>query len=171
MSGWPRGCPGVFGTPSQMSGSGRETLPDVIPALLDVREKLGGPFGCPGVGGTPPECPGVDARLSQVTGSGRESIPDVRGPSRMSRRGLEALPNVRQLSRGPLGCAGGPPGCPSGRENLPDVWESSEGPPGCLGEVWRPTRMSLRGGSPFWMSGSGQKAIPNVQLWFGGSPG
>ena len=34
----PLGCPGVVERPSRMSGSGRETLPDVQEALSDVRE-------------------------------------------------------------------------------------------------------------------------------------
>ena len=52
-----------------MSGSGRESLPD-------VREWSGGPIRSPGMVGGP----------YQMSGSGRESLPDVRewsgGPSR-----------------------------------------------------------------------------------------
>ena len=40
--GGPPGYPGVVGSPSRMSGSGREALPNVW-------EWLGGPPGCPGV--------------------------------------------------------------------------------------------------------------------------
>ena len=43
-----------------MSGSGRETLPD-------VQEWSGGP----------PESSGVVAKLSRMSGSGREALPDV----------------------------------------------------------------------------------------------
>ena len=58
-----------------MSGSGRETLPDVRETLPDVREWSG---GLPG-------CPGVVKRPSRISESGREAILDVRvlsgGPS------------------------------------------------------------------------------------------
>ena len=61
------GCPGVVGRPSQMSGSGRETLPD-------VREWSGGPL----------ECPGVVRSSSRMAGSGQEALLDVRELSRVS---------------------------------------------------------------------------------------
>ena len=73
-----------------MSGSVRK----VIPALSDVREKLGGPSSCPGVGGSPPECPGVDARPSWMSGSLREAC-------RIFGSGRKAIPNVREWSGGP----------------------------------------------------------------------
>ena len=40
----------------------------------------------------------------------------------------------------------------SGREDLLDVRERSGCPPGCAGVV----------GRPFWMSGSGRDALPDV---------
>ena len=76
-SGSPPVCPGVVGTPSQMSGSGREALPD-------VREWSGGP----------PRCPGEVGRLSRMSWKGR-------GPSRMSGSGREALPYFQERSGGP----------------------------------------------------------------------
>ena len=113
LSGGPPGCPGVVGSPSQMSGSGRESLPDVW-------EWSGGS----------PGCPGVVVRLSWISRSGRKALPDVwewkGGPpgcqrvvgrrSRMSGSGRKAprmsgivriaLPDVRGWSGGPLGCSG-----------------------------------------------------------------
>ena len=73
-----------------MSGSGREALPD-------VRERLGGSPGCPGVFG----------RLSRMASSCQEALsyPVIVGrPSRMSGSGREALPDVWEWSGGPLGC-------------------------------------------------------------------
>ena len=74
-------CPGAFGRPhgyqevverpSQMSGSGRDALPDVRScreSLTDVREVSGGPHGCPGVVGRP----------SRMSGSCWEALTDVR---------------------------------------------------------------------------------------------
>ena len=58
--GVPPGCPGVVGRPSRMSGSGRESLPD-------VREWLRGP----------PGCPEVVERPYRMSGSGGEDLPDV----------------------------------------------------------------------------------------------
>ena len=58
----------MVGRPYQISGGGRESLPDDREALLDVREWLENPRGCPGVVG----------RLSRMYGSEREALPDVR---------------------------------------------------------------------------------------------
>ena len=88
--------------PSWMSGSGRESLPN-------VQECLGVPPGCPGVVGSP----------FLMSGSGHEALPDVRewskGPPKflrvvgrpflLSGNGREALHDVREWS-------GGPPGFP-----------------------------------------------------------
>ena len=62
-SGGHPGCPGVVekpyrvvGSPSRMSGSGQEALPNVrewLEALPDVWEWSGGPPGCPRVVGIP----------------------------------------------------------------------------------------------------------------------
>ena len=63
-----------------MSGSGRETIPDVQKmweALLDVCELSRDTPGSPKVVGGPPECPGVVGRTSRMSGSGRETLPDV----------------------------------------------------------------------------------------------
>ena len=38
------------------------------------------------------------------------------------------------------------------------------------GVVGRPSRMSLSGGRPFWMSRSGREALPDIQAWLGGPP-
>ena len=51
----------VVGRPSRMSGSGRETL-------LDVRDRSGGPSGCPGVVGI----------ISRMSGTGRGALKYVR---------------------------------------------------------------------------------------------
>ena len=84
----------------------------------------------------------------------------------MSRRGREALQDVRKRSRDP-------PRCPSVverpsqeavldvRKARPYVREWSAGPPGCPGVVGRPSRMS----------GSGGVAILDVWEWWGGHPG
>ena len=64
----------MSGRPSRMSWSGWE-------ALSYVREWSGGP----------PGCPGVVKRPSRMSGSGREA-------HRMSRSGLKALTDVRELS-------------------------------------------------------------------------
>ena len=90
----------------------------------------------------------------------------------MSGSGLEALTDVWEWS-------GGPHGCPrvvwspfwmsgSGQKALPDVRQWSGDPPGCpevvggpyrySGVVGRPSRKSLSGGNPFWMSGSCREA-------------
>ena len=85
----------------QMSGSARETLPD-------VPEWLRGP----------PGCPRVVRRPSRMSGNGREALSNIRewsgDPSgclgvvgrlsRMSGSGLEALPNVREWLGDPPGC-------------------------------------------------------------------
>ena len=67
-----------------MSGSYRDTLPDVPEgweALPDVRQLSGGPPGC---AGGPPSCLGVVVRPSRMSWSGLDALPDVR----------EALPVV-----------------------------------------------------------------------------
>ena len=91
-----------------MSGSGRETLPNVRNALPDIRQWSRDPTGFAGVVGRPYQM--------------------SRTPSRMSRSGRETLPDVREWS-------GGPPICPevlgrplqmsgSVRETLPNVREA-----------------------------------------------
>ena len=70
-SGRPRGCPGVVGRPSRMSGNGREALRMSgigRKALQDDHEWSRGSPGCPGLVGRP----------SRMSGSGREALPDVR---------------------------------------------------------------------------------------------
>ena len=122
-----------------MSGSGRETLPNIRKALLDNQ----------GFSVSPPVCPGVVGRHSLISGSV-----------------WEAVPNVQEWSGGRARCprwSGGPPGCPgvvrrlsrmsgSGRETFPDYREWSEGPTECLGVVGRPSQMY----------GSDQIALPDV---------
>ena len=79
----PRGplrCPGVAGSPSQMSGSDREALPNVRKwreALPDVREWLGCPPKCPRVVGMPFRMSGEVGRPFQMSGSGWEALLDV----------------------------------------------------------------------------------------------
>ena len=63
-SGDPPGCSGVVGRPSQMSGSGREALPDVWEESGDPSNGWGSFPGCPEVLGGPPKCPEVVGRPS-----------------------------------------------------------------------------------------------------------
>ena len=128
-----------------MSGSGRETLPDIPEwweALLDVREWLGGPLGHPVV---------------------------VNWPSWMPKSGRETLPDVQELSGEPSGYPGvvGRPSqiSGSGWEVLLDIAEWSGGHPGCPGVDERPSRMSLSGGRLFRISWCSRKVIPNVRKW------
>ena len=88
-SGDPLGCPGVVGLPSQMFGSGCESLPD-------VREWSGDPPGCPGVVGSPTGCPRVVERQFRMSMSGQEALPDVREL-------LEAFLDVLEWSGDPPG--------------------------------------------------------------------
>ena len=58
----PYVCPGEFGRPSRMSGSGRETLPDIrssLEALLKFWEWSIDPPGCPSVDGMPSRMSGI----------------------------------------------------------------------------------------------------------------
>ena len=84
----------------------------------------------------------------------------------MSWSGREAISDVRECSGDPPGCLGvfGMPfqGSRSGREDFPDVREWSGGPPGSPGVVGMQSRMSGSGKSPSRMSGSSQKALPDV---------
>ena len=59
-------------------------------------------------------------------------------------------------------------GC--GREALPIVLEWLGGPSRCPGVVRRPSRLSLRGGRPFRISGSCREALPDIREKSGGSP-
>ena len=85
-----------------------------------------------------------------MSGSSWESLEEV----------WEALPDVRELSGDPPGCSG-----------------VVRGPHECLGVVGRPSkkferhsRMSLRGGRQFRMSGSCREALADVQECSKGSP-
>ena len=71
------------GRPFWMSGSSRQALLDVREALPVVWVWSGDPYGCPVVVVVSPGCPGV-----------------VRGPSRISGSGWEALSDVREWLRG-----------------------------------------------------------------------
>ena len=79
-----------------------------------------------------------------MSGSCRETFPIVQ-------EWWESLIDVQELSGGPTGSLGVPPGCP--------------------GVVGRPSWMSLRGTRPSRMSSSGRKSLPNVWEWSGVSPG
>ena len=105
-------------------------------------------------------------RPFRMSGSCREALPNVR----------EDLPVVREWSRDPSECPGGPPRFPvvvgmfslmSGSvwEAVPDVQECSGGHTRCLGVVGRPYRMS---GSGRVAHSDVQEAHPNVQDWSGG---
>ena len=167
------GCPGVFGSSSRMSGSGRRhsrISGSGQVALPVVREWSGDPAKCLGGVGRPPgcprgfadvwewsrglsECPGVVGRRARISGSGQVALPNVR-------EWWEALPDVQEASRmsgsvkGPPECLGGPAGC-------------SVGPFGCPGLFERPSRMS---GRPYQMSESGREALSDVWEWSGISP-
>ena len=147
MIGDPPGCPGEVGSPSQMSGSSRETLPNICKILMDIQEWSVGPPVCLGVVGRLSRCPGVVGRASRMTGSGREALPN-------NQKWLGGLPDVRDWS-------GDPPGCPWGWEALQDVQEWSGVSRGCSGVVGRRSRMS----------GSGWKALLDVRKWWGGPLG
>ena len=172
-----------------MSRSGRVTLSDVQEALSDVRECSEGPPGCPGVVGSVSRMSGDGSEPLRMSGSGRENLPDVREWSgepvecpgvverlfRMSGSCKEALPYVRKWSEDPPSCpgvVGGPPECPRLSGVFPG---SSGGHLESLRMVGTPSRMSLRSGRPFWMSGSCRvarsdvwKALPIVWKWLGG---
>ena len=104
------GGPLISGRPSGLSGSDRETLPNVQEALPDVRKSLKtlpyvrdwfeGFCGCTGVVG----------RHSWMSGGGLEALPDVWVWSRVTPR----CPGVDGSSCWMSG---------SGREDLPDVRE------------------------------------------------
>ena len=158
--GSPR-SPGVVGTPSQMYGSGWETLPDIRvvewpsrmsgscrEALTDVREWSGGPPGCSGGLADVQEwwealsdvwkalrMPGVVGSPSQMSGSFWKALMDTRLPGRPS-----------WMSE-------------SGREALMDVQEWLGVPPGCSRVVGSPSRMS---GSHSRMFGSGRESLPDI---------
>ena len=134
-----------------MFGSGRVALLNVREALSDVRERSGGPPGCPGVVGRPslmsgsgrvalsdvreallevrklhggpPVCSGVVGRPSQLSGSGGR-------PSRMSGSCQETLPKDREVSPKVWEWSGHPPDVPEGWEEIPDVRPLSGVPPG-----------------------------------------
>ena len=55
-------------SPSLISGSGREALPDVCESLPYIREWLR----------VTPKCPGVVVKPAWLSGSGREALLDVR---------------------------------------------------------------------------------------------
>ena len=77
----------------------------------------------------------------------------------MFESGQEAIPNVREWSRDPLGCPGvmgGPLGCPGVVGGPPGSLGVVGGPPGCPEVVWMPSRMS----------GSGRQTLPNVPKWW-----
>ena len=91
---------------------------EALPEVLEL-ESSGGPPGSPGLVGR---------------------------PSRMSRCGREALPDIRVWS-------GGPPG----------NWELSGGHPGRPGGIERPSRKSESGRGASRKSGRGLEALPNVR--------
>ena len=68
--------------------------------------------------------------------------------------GREAFPDIREWSGGP-----------------PDVRVWLGGPPGCPGVVGRLFRMSVSGGRPSQMFGSGRETLPDVWVWSRGPPG
>ena len=124
-----------------MSRSGLEALSEVREALSDVR-----------VFWRPSQMSLRGGRPFQMSGSCLEALSDVREALPAVREWWEALPDDREALRMPG----------SVWDALPYVWEWSGGPPGCSRVVWRPSRMSLRGGRPFKMSGSCREALPDV---------
>ena len=101
-----------------MSRSGREALPDVREAHLDVREWSGVSLGYLGVVG----------RLPRMSESGRDALQNVR-------MWWKALTESREWS-------GGPPECP---EVVGGPSGYTGGPPGWPGVVGRLCRMSENG--------------------------
>ena len=92
LSGSLRETSRVVGRPSQMYGSGRESL-------LDVQEWLVDPPGCPGVVGSP----------YRMSGSGREALLDVWECSGGLTGFREAYTDIREGLPTSSGHAGGPP--------------------------------------------------------------
>ena len=89
-----------------MSGSDRETLPEVRDPIPDVQKWTGDPLGCPGVLGRPSWMCVSGGRPSRMTGSVREALPDILEPYRMYGSDREVLPDVREWSRGYPDCPG-----------------------------------------------------------------
>ena len=156
VTGHPPGVPEGVGTPSQWSGTGRETLMEVRTGqetLPEVQKWSGDPPGGPEVVG----------RLSRRFGTGREAplvSPDLVGrPSRRSESSRETLSKVGKWSGDPPGgpeVVINPPGRPevvgrpsrrneSGRETCPEVWKWSGDPHGGPEVVGRAYRRSGRG--------------------------
>ena len=50
----------------------------------------------------------------------------------------------------------------SGQDAFLEVQVWSDDPPECSGVVGRPSQISLSGGTPFRMSGSGRETLPDV---------
>ena len=97
LSGDPPGCPGVviephgypgdFGRPFRMSGSRRESLPDVRGGRETLPDVWGGQEALTDVWkwlGVLPGCSRVVGRRSQMSRSGRIAPPDVQGWSKGS---------------------------------------------------------------------------------------
>ena len=174
---WPE----VVGRLYRMFGSGREAIPD------DCDWSAGSP-GCPGVDGRgsqmsviredlpttnghqggPPDHFRTSGRASRPHLDIREGLPTTPGdpevigrPSRMSRSGRVAVPDVREWSGVSPGCTG-VAGC--GRESLPNVRERSGSPPRCLGVVGRPSWLTGVVRRPSRMHGSGREFPPNVRV-------
>ena len=116
-----------------MSGSVREAVPVVRELLAGPPKSSGDPPGCPGVVGRPSWLSLRGGRPFRMSGSWREALLGIRVKSggspgclrvvgrrsRMSRCGLEILPNVQKA--------------------LLDIQEWSIGPPRCPGVVGRPS--------------------------------
>lgn len=87
--GLPGGSEGVkkVGRLSRRSGSGREGLPKVQEAILEIWKKLGGPAKGPGVVRRGSQRSG---RTFWRSGSGREGLPKVQ----------EAIPKIRKKLKG-----------------------------------------------------------------------
>ena len=164
MSRRLRGYLGVVGRPSWMSGSGRNTLPEVLEGPLGCPGVVGGPPRYPRVVSCPPEYPGVVGRPCRMSASGGmlswmsgslHGCPGVfEKPSRMSGRTIQMFGRSSRMS------VTVQKALPDIREALLNVQKWSRGSLGCPRVVRRPSRMS----------GSGRDALSDVREWLRGPP-
>ena len=164
MSRRLRGYLGVVGRPSWMSGSGRNTLPEVLEGPLGCPGVVGGPPRYPRVVSCPPEYPGVVGRPCRMSASGGmpswmsgslHGCPGVfEKPSRMSGRTIQMFGRSSRMS------VTVQKALPDIREALLNVRKWSRGSLGCPRVVRRPSRMS----------GSGRDALSDVREWLRGPP-
>ena len=166
----------MISSPFWMSGSGRETLPNVSEWS-----------------GVPPGCPVVVSWPSWMSGSGQQSLPDVRqwmgglhecpvvvgSPYRMSLSGGSPLARCLAFVGRPSRISGRPSQLSGSdrlalsdvQESIPVVWEWWEALPDICNWSGDPSRFLVVVKRPSRMSGSGRVAFPDFQEWSGDPPG